>query len=186
MGPIVARGSQLRRRTRVRGTDCDNPHVAIRTPHSLSVLGHVCHPVHPAEGPRFRHNDEVIRAAGTDLVDIVRLNGYLDRVHRLKERLYTPGELAACAGRPESLAARLAAKEAVLKALGSACADQGLPAPAGWSYQEVEVVSAPGTPPRLSLSGVAASTAGELGIGHWYLSLGHDGGMALAFVVAAA
>nr|WP_243896490.1 holo-ACP synthase [Actinomyces bowdenii] len=139
-----------------------------------------------AGGSQFRHNGTVIRAAGTDLVDIARLHGYLDRVHRLKERLFTPGELEACAGRPESLAARLAAKEAVLKALGSACAEQERAAPQGWSYREVEVVSPPGTPPRLRLHGVAAAIAAEAGIGHWYLSLGHDGGMALAFVIAAA
>ncbi|CAM2783161.1 Holo-[acyl-carrier-protein] synthase [Actinomyces slackii] len=134
----------------------------------------------------FRHNGRVIRAAGTDLVDVERFRGYLERVNRLSERLFTPDELAACVGRPESLAARLAAKEAVLKALGSACAEQGIEAPQGWSYQEVEVTSAPGTAPRLELDGVVASTARDLGIGHWYLSLGHDGGMALAFVVAAA
>lgn len=128
----------------------------------------------------------MIRAAGTDLVDIARLSGYLERVHLLKERLFTPGELALCTGRPASLAARLAAKEAVLKALGSACDQQGRPAPSGWSYHEIEVVSAPGTPPRLHLSGVVAATANALSIRNWYLSLGHDGGLALAFVVAAA
>ena len=87
---------------------------------------------------------------------------------------------------PPPLGARLAAKEAVLKALGSAYAELGLDAPQGWEYQDIEVTSTPGTPPRLRLTGAAAMAARQAGIGHWHLSLAHDGGMAQAFVVAQA
>ena len=104
----------------------------------------------------------MIRAVGTDLVDIPRLEGYMDRVPGLRERLFTPAELAACQKRAASLGARLAAKEAVLKALGSAYAELGLDAPQGWEYQDIEVTSTPGTPPRLRLTGAAAiSWAGQ-------------------------
>ena len=128
----------------------------------------------------------MIRAVGTDLVDVTRLEGYMDRVPGLRERLFTPVELAACQKRAASLGARLAAKEAVLKALGSAYAELGLDAPQGWEYQDIEVTSAPGTPPRLRLTGAAAMAARQAGIGHWHISLAHDGGMAQAFVVAQA
>ena len=84
------------------------------------------------------------------------------------------------------MGARLAAKEAVLKALGSAYAELGLDAPEGWAYKDIEVTSTPGTPPRLRLTGAAAMAARQAGIGHWHLSLAHDGGMAQAFVVAQA
>ena len=128
----------------------------------------------------------MIRAVGTDLVDVTRLEGYMDRVPGLRERLFTPVELAACRQRAASLGARLAAKEAVLKALGSAYAELGLDAPEGWAYRDIEVTSTPGTPPRLRLTGAAAMAARQAGIGHWHLSLAHDGGMAQAFVVAQA
>ena len=114
----------------------------------------------------------MIRAVGTDLVDVTRLEGYMDRVPGLRERLFTPVEPAA--------------KEAVLKALGSAYAELGLDAPEGWAYKDIEVTSTPGTPPRLRLTGAAAMAARQAGIGHWHLSLAHDGGMAQAFVVAQA
>ena len=94
----------------------------------------------------------MIRAVGTDLVDVTRLEGYIDQVPGLRERLFTPVELAACRRRAASLGARLAAKEAVLKALGSAYAELGLDAPEGWAYKDIEVTSAPGTPPRLRLN----------------------------------
>jgi len=48
------------------------------------------------------------------------------------------------------------------------------------------VTSTPGTPPRLRLTGAAAMAARQAGIGHWHISLAHDGGMAQAFVVAQA
>jgi len=128
----------------------------------------------------------VIRAVGTDLVDIPRLEGYMDRVPGLRERLFTPAELPAGRRGAAPLGARLAAKEAVLKALGSAYAELGLDAPQGWEYQDIEVTSTPGTPPRLRLTGAAAMAARQAGIGHWHISLAHDGGMAQAFVVAQA
>ena len=142
--------------------------------------------VQPSPPPLNRHNGRVIRAVGTDLVDVTRLEGYMDRVPGLRERLFTPAELSVCRKRAASLGARLAAKEAVLKALGSAHAELGLDAPEGWEYKDIEVTSTPGTPPRLRLTGAAAMAARQAGIGHWHLSLAHDGGMAQACVVAQA
>ena len=86
----------------------------------------------------------MIVGIGTDLVAIERLEGRLASVPALAGRLFTPRERAACAGRAACLAGRFAAKEAVLKALGSARAEAGRPAPEGWRYTDIEVVSAPG------------------------------------------
>ncbi|MGK2348849.1 holo-ACP synthase [Actinomyces sp. W5033] len=126
----------------------------------------------------------MIIAVGTDLVDVARLEDRLRRSPALAERLLTARERTLCAGRVESLAARVAAKEAALKALGSALGAAGREVPGGWRMTDVEVVSAPSTPPRLALSQVAARTARTLGITRWHLSLSHDAGLALAFVVA--
>ncbi|MCL3778722.1 MULTISPECIES: holo-ACP synthase [unclassified Actinomyces] len=121
-------------------------------------------------------------AVGTDLVDVARLEDRLKRSPALARRLLTQREHRAA--RADSLAARVAAKEAVLKALGSALDAAGREVPDGWRMTDVEVVSDPGSPPRLALSGVSARTARELGVTRWHLSLSHDAGLALAFVVA--
>ena len=126
----------------------------------------------------------MILGIGTDLVAIERLEGRLASVPALAGRLFTPRERAACAGRAACLAGRFAAKEAVLKALGSALAEAGRRAPSGWRYTDIEVVSAPGAPPRLALHAVARTTAEQLGATGWRLSLTHDGGRALALVTA--
>ncbi len=132
--------------------------------------------------PRLRHTGGMLIAVGTDLVDVARLADRLARSPALARRLLTPREREAT--RTDSLAARVAAKEAVLKALGSALQETGRETPAGWRMTDIEVVSSPGTPPRLVLSGVAEHTARSLGIARWHLSLSHDAGLALAFVVA--
>ena len=108
----------------------------------------------------------------------------MDRVPGLRERLFTPAELAACQGRAASLGARLAAKEAVLKALGAALEACGAPPPTGWRYRDVEVVAGRGSPPRLRLHGPLQEAARDAGGRTWHLSLAHDAGIALAFVVA--
>ncbi|WP_084355439.1 holo-ACP synthase [Actinomyces radicidentis] len=126
----------------------------------------------------------MIIAVGTDLVDVARLEARLRRAPALASRLLTAEELAVCAGRTESVAARLAAKESALKALGSALAAGGERTPRGWSFQEIEVRGGRGAAPVLRLSGVAAATAARLGARRWHLALAHDARLAQAFVVA--
>lgn len=116
-------------------------------------------------------------AAGTDLVQIERIAAAVDRHgERFLQRVFTPGELVDCAGRPDSLAARWAAKEAAAKALGT-----GIGAVA---FQEIEVVRDGAGRPTLRLTGAAAALAAVRGLTDWAVSLAHDGGFALAFVVA--
>jgi len=116
-------------------------------------------------------------AAGADLVEIRRITELIERYgDRFTGHVFTQVEIADCGGRAESLAARWGAKEAVAKALGTGIG------PVAW--QEIEVVRDEAGCPRLRLHGAAEVLAAERGLVHWAVSLAHDGGMALAFVVA--
>jgi holo-[acyl-carrier protein] synthase len=114
----------------------------------------------------------VIVGIGVDVVEVARLTKALERTPSLKDRLFTAQEQQVT--KPESLAARFAAKEAVAKVLGA----PGLP------WTDAEVVSEPSGRPVLRIHGAALAKATQLGITTWHLSLSHDGGMATAFVVA--
>lgn len=116
----------------------------------------------------------VIVGVGTDVCEIARLAASLERVPRLRERLFTPAEAELPV---ESLAARFAAKEALAKAL----ATRG-----GLSWRDAEVRRGEYGEPRLHLTGSVAARAAELGVTTVHLSLSHDAGIALAFVVAEA
>lgn len=115
--------------------------------------------------------------AGADLVEIDRIAGVLERHgERFLQRVFTPDELSACEGRAASLAARWAAKEAVAKALGTGIGQV--------AFREIEVVLDDCRCPRLRLHGAATELAAGRGLTQWAVSLAHDGGLALAFVVA--
>jgi holo-[acyl-carrier protein] synthase len=113
----------------------------------------------------------VALGVGIDLIEIERVERALERRPRLAERLFTEAELSYARGRArpgQHLAARFAAKEAVIKALG-----QGLP------MRQIEVVS--GEPPRLQLHGRAAEVAGDAEIA---ISLTHSRESAAAVAIA--
>lgn len=120
----------------------------------------------------------MIVGMGVDLVPIVRIASMLARHGaRAEARLFSAGERADCQGRAEPAqhyAARFAAKEATLKALG---------VPSGLRWSEIEVRSAASGQPRLLLSGSAAAAAARQGVVRHHLSLTHAGGMAAAVVV---
>lgn len=114
----------------------------------------------------------MIVGIGTDVVDVARLGRMLERAPALGDRLFAEAER----GLPlASLAARVAAKEAVAKALGS---------PPGLRWREVSVARGEHGAPVLEVSGAVASLARERGVVAWHLSLTHDAGVAVAFVVA--
>jgi len=122
----------------------------------------------------------VILGIGVDIVAIERISRSLAEGDvTLEEQVFTEAERAACADRADrarALAARFAAKEAGLKALGTGWA-QGL------SFQQVEVVDGEGGRPELRLNGAAAERARALGVGHMHVSLSHDLTVAAAVVV---
>lgn len=114
----------------------------------------------------------MIKGIGVDVADVGRLAVALERVPRLRDRLFTPAERDLPV---RSLAARFAAKEAVAKALGS---------PGGMSWQDCEVVTDRAGAPSLRVGGTVARVAAERGVTRWHLSLSHDGPVAVAMVVA--
>jgi holo-[acyl-carrier protein] synthase len=116
----------------------------------------------------------VIVGVGVDVVDVDRFLTTLDRRPRMRARLFTAYEQTL----PErSLAATFAAKEAVAKALG---------APPGLEWHDCEVRRDDSGRPALSLTGTVDSAARQLGASRWHISLSHDGGVAVAQVIAEA
>lgn len=118
---------------------------------------------------------------GIDIVDIARIERMLsEHGDRFLERVFTEHERADCARTPgrqaERYAARFAAKEATLKALGT-----------GWrsgiAWTDVETRLEPSGAPVLRLHGMAAQIAHSQAICGWALSLSHAGSMAVASVI---
>jgi len=114
----------------------------------------------------------VIVGIGVDLVDIPRFERSLERTPRLAERLFSPAERQLPA---RSLAARYAAKEALIKALGGSD---------GVHWTEIEITPEPSGRPWFTLTGSTAAVVAERGITTLHLSLSHDAGLATAYVVA--
>ena len=123
-----------------------------------------------------------IIAVGVDTIDVDRIRRAVDHPHwgeRFRARVYTPGEVTYCCTRrryAESFAARFAAKEAVMKALGT-----GFAAGVGW--RDIEVVRGSGRP-TLVLHGGARQRAMVIGATRWHLSLTHTAAQAVAYVIA--
>ena len=113
----------------------------------------------------------MIHGIGVDICSVTRLQESLSRTPKLGQRLFTETELET---RPESLAARFAAKEALAKAIGD---------PRLLSWQEVEIVSTDLGKPEIRLSGQSAEAVSALGVRVSHLSLSHDQDLAVAMVV---
>ncbi len=128
-----------------------------------------------------RLEGRAVVAVGVDLVDIDRIRRVIERQPRFVDRVYTADERAYCQRRrdpAERFAARFAAKEAVLKALGT-----GL---GGADFADIEVVRRPSGQPELVIRGRAEARAAELGIDGWLISLTHSRHLAQAFVAGVA
>jgi holo-[acyl-carrier protein] synthase len=117
---------------------------------------------------------------GLDAVEIGRFRDALARTPALEQRLFTDEELAygrASRDPAPRLAARFAAKEAAMKALGV-----GLGA---FAFHNVEVVHEPSGAPTLRVTGRAAELALAKGAATWQVSLSHTDSVALAVVILA-
>ena len=113
---------------------------------------------------------------GVDIIEIERIKGVLERWGaRFLNRIYTEAEISYCRGRPPNLAARFAAKEATMKALGT-----GL---RGVGWKDIEVVRDQAGAPCIRLHGRALLRADKLGVKELALSLSHSRNYAVAFVV---
>lgn len=118
---------------------------------------------------------------GIDLVENQRFEHVLNRHgQRFLDRVFTAGEQQYCeaAGRRiERYAARFAAKEAVLKAIGTGWRD-------GIAWTDVEVVNLPSGRPVVKVTGRCQQLALDCGIDAWMLSLTHVAGHSMASVLA--
>lgn len=122
----------------------------------------------------------MIIAIGIDLVEVSRLEEvFARRGDRFRARVFTESEINYCeslGSKFASYAARFAAKEAVMKALGT-----------GWSegvgWKDIEVVSRPGFAPAIILYKRALDRMGEIGASRVHVSLTHSGDLAIAQVV---
>ena len=115
-------------------------------------------------------------SVGVDVIEIGRVAATLERFgDRFLQRVYTPGEIEYCRGRAPQLAARFAAKEAVMKALGTGTRGVG--------WREVEVTRKRTGEPQIALHGRAAARAQHLGIDRLAVSLSHSRDYAVASVV---
>lgn len=116
----------------------------------------------------------MIVGIGVDLVDIARFERTIQRTPRLLARLFSPAEQTRS---PRSLAARYAAKEALIKALGGSD---------GVHWTEIEITPEPSGRPWFTLTGSTAEAVAAQGITTLHLSMSHDAGFATAYVVAEA
>jgi len=117
-----------------------------------------------------------VLTVGVDLIELERIARVVERWgDRFLRRIYTEQELSYCRGRIPQLAARFAAKEAVMKALGTGIRGVG--------WREVEVVRPRGRAPTIALHGRAELRAQRLGIKQIVISLSHSRNYAIASVV---
>ncbi|MGL4943260.1 MAG: holo-ACP synthase [Thermoguttaceae bacterium] len=118
---------------------------------------------------------------GTDITECSRIARMLEHHgENFVARVFTPREIAYCQGRRDSVlrfSGRWAAKEAVLKAIGTGWAT-------GITWRDVEVVNAPSGKPSVILTGGAASVAEKLGVNEVMISISHCDSHATAFAVA--
>jgi len=122
-------------------------------------------------------------AHGIDMVNCARLQASIKRHGRkFLKRVFTPAELEYCLGKKreiEHLAGRFAAKEAVLKVLGT-----------GWrsgiKWTDVEVINAPSGKPRVRLTGRCREIADRMGLASILISISHIDTHAIASAIGSA
>ena len=122
----------------------------------------------------------MIVGTGIDIAEVPRIRHSIERFgDRFLRRIFTEGEIRYCnskANRVERYAARFAAKEAAMKALGT-----------GWSggvrWRDCEVVRLPGGRPTISFHGKAGEFAARLSVKNAALSLSHTSEQAIAQVI---
>jgi holo-[acyl-carrier protein] synthase len=117
---------------------------------------------------------------GVDVVGVERLQAVVADDEKRQEALFTPRELAYCRGKRrcyEHMAARFAAKEAVLKAFGTGISQR-------MRWTEVEVVNERSGRPQVVLTGAVAAYAERHGLADLDVSLTHTEGLAIAQAVS--
>jgi len=117
-----------------------------------------------------------MHCTGVDIIEIARIRRVIDRWgERFLYRVYTEAEIMLCRNRTGPLATRFAAKEAVMKALGTGVRGVG--------WKEIEVLSERSGKPTVHLYGNARNKANKLGIDELAISLSDSRENAIAIVV---
>ena len=120
-----------------------------------------------------------MHAVGVDIIEIHRIAQAVERWgNRFLRRIYTSGELEYCRGRAPQLASRFAAKEAMMKALGTGRH--------GVDWRDIEVVRRRGGRPTIQLQGRASKVAERMAVSQVALSLSHSQEYAVASIVVEA
>lgn len=121
----------------------------------------------------------MIAGVGTDLIEVDRVAGKIGKNEGFRELVFTPGEIAYCeakANKYQHYAARFAAKEAFLKALGT-----------GWitgiAFNEIEITNDVEGRPSLSLMGSTSAFFQQRGLGRIWVSLSHLSNISSAVVI---
>ena len=113
-------------------------------------------------------------------VDIVRVNRLAEIDPKIRarfiQRVFTEREQAQMRNNNEGLSGLFAVKEAVSKALGTGIGKV--------AWRDIEIVHLPTGEPTLTLHGYAKELAQSKGLEEWAISISHDGGLAIAMVVA--
>ena len=136
--------------------------------------------LNPSDGASVVYTFSMIVGTGIDIAEVPRIREVIERHgERFLKRVFTDGEIQYCeskANRVERYAARFAAKEAGMKAIGT-----------GWNHgvrwRDLEVARKPGGRPTLVLHGKAAEFAAKLGATNIALSLTHTAEQAMAQVI---
>ena len=116
---------------------------------------------------------------GIDIIEIARVGEVLNKYGaRFLNRIYTDSEQRYCKGRAAQLASRFAAKEAVMKALGTGIRGVG--------WKDIEIKRERGGPPYIQLHGRGQARASIMGLSEISLSLSHSNDFAVASVVGEA
>jgi holo-[acyl-carrier protein] synthase len=122
----------------------------------------------------------MIVGIGTDIIEVTRIERLLTKQKRFQKRIFTEREIAYCEtkkNKAQNYAARFAAKEAFLKAIGT-----------GWrggvAFREIEIVNNARGKPEMFLTGAAKEFADKLGITNIQVSLSHLKDFSIAVVTA--
>jgi holo-[acyl-carrier protein] synthase len=117
-----------------------------------------------------------LQPIGVDIIEIRRIRQAAERWHEaFLKRIYSDAELEYCGNRYASLAARFAAKEAVVKTFGVRAK--------GLSYREIEVLPGKNDAPYIKLHGNSLKQAAEMGLTEISISMSHCSEYAVAFAV---
>ncbi len=121
----------------------------------------------------------MIIGIGVDIIDINSFTESFNKSKRFRQRVFTEREITYCESKPNNYqhyAVRFAAKEAVMKAIGTGW-DNGV------QWKQIETINSGNGNPEISLSGKALELTKDMGVDKIFVSLSHDETHSVAFVV---